>query len=135
MGAIFWRWLGAIFGIIIPLPLWLIVAAPTAAYTWFYFDKTSAVRRAVDSFGRELVAGAEIASLKAQLDAANVAAALQKARADTLQDVNKQFENEREDDEAENDRLEAKVAELLAKPLPETCKPEDFTVKEEDLIR
>jgi hypothetical protein len=125
--AIAWR----VLSWCVPIPLALIVAAAG----WVAIDKHSAVRKAVDKAVTELVAGAEIAALEAQLNAANVATALQKARADTLQEANQQLEEDREQDEAEDAKRVAELEAIKARPLPPTCNEDDFVVKEEDLIR
>jgi len=58
-----WNVIGPIVTAAIPIPLILIVAA----LIWAHFDKSSAIRVAVDSAMEKLVYSAENASLKAQL--------------------------------------------------------------------
>jgi hypothetical protein len=54
--------IGGVLAFVVPIPLILILAA----LAWVHFDKSSAIRKAVDDAVTELVAGAEIAALKAQ---------------------------------------------------------------------
>ncbi|WP_339760687.1 hypothetical protein [uncultured Hoeflea sp.] len=68
-----WRILGFTF----PLPLGVILAA----LTWLHFDKESAIRHAVNERVTEMVAGAEIAALEAQLEAEKQIAAARGAAA------------------------------------------------------
>lgn len=67
--------------IVVPVPL----VAILAGLAWVHLDKASAVRRAVDEAVTELVAGARIAALEAEIDgrkrlAAFVAANAEEAR-------------------------------------------------------
>lgn len=58
--------LGRVLTICIPVPVIAIVAVAG----WLWIDRTSAVRQAVDKATAELVAGGQIAALKAQAAAA-----------------------------------------------------------------
>jgi hypothetical protein len=58
--------LGRALAFCIPVP----VIAIAALAGWLWWDRTSAVRQAVDNAVTELVAGGEIAALKAELAAA-----------------------------------------------------------------
>jgi len=58
-----WKVIRPILTFGITLPLWVFLVAGV----WLYVDKTSAVRMAVNKAATELVAGAEISALNAQL--------------------------------------------------------------------
>jgi hypothetical protein len=59
----FRKWVLPILVFSISLPLWVFLVAGI----WLYVDKTSAVRHAVNKATTQLVAGAEISALNAQL--------------------------------------------------------------------
>ena len=61
-----WAFLGRVLTFCIPVP----VIAIAAIAGWLWIDRTSAVRQAVDRATTEMVAGGQIAALKADLAAA-----------------------------------------------------------------
>ncbi|TGT90906.1 MULTISPECIES: hypothetical protein [unclassified Mesorhizobium] len=58
------KWVLPVLTFGITLPVWVFLVAGA----WLYFDKSSAVRTAVDRAVTKLVAGAEIEALNAKLD-------------------------------------------------------------------
>lgn len=60
-----------VFGFVVPVPVVLVLAA----LAWVQFDKSSAIRTAVNDRVKEMVAGAEIATLQAKLAAQRAIAA------------------------------------------------------------
>lgn len=113
-----------ILGLIIPVPLVVILAA----LAWLHLDKASAIRRAVDAKVTELVAGARIASLNAQIAAERqitlrmadladererrlrVALSAQLALAERLAVIR-----------TEKEGLDDDLADLLARPVDRAC--------------
>lgn len=116
--------IGGVLGFIIPVPLILILAA----LAWVHFDKSSAVRRAVDNAVAELVAGAEIATLRAQIAAEREIAA---RLADTVAERDRRLRAEREALEtlnghlaalrAENEIINNDLDDLLSRPVRSDC--------------
>lgn len=115
---------GGVLGFIIPAPLILIFAA----LAWVHFDKSSAVRAAVDKAVTDLVAGAEINALKATISAqreiaarsADVAAeALRRARAgrEALETLNARLAGS----QAENKEIKNDLEDLLSRPVSGDC--------------
>lgn len=114
-----WRVLRPILVFGITLPLWAFLAAGV----WLYVDKTSAVRKAVNKATAELVAGAQIEALNAQLveerrirawsdgkaeEAARIAADESAARVDLEKQLT-QTDIEKKDSEDELAALKAKA--------------------------
>ena len=64
-GAAIWAVAKRILGFAIPIPVVVILAA----LAWVQFDKSSAIRAAVNDRVKEMVAGAEIAALEVRLTA------------------------------------------------------------------
>jgi hypothetical protein len=62
----------ALFGRVLTFCIPVPVVAIAAIAGWLWIDRTSAVRQAVDRATTELVAGGEIASLKAKLAVAEI---------------------------------------------------------------
>ncbi|GAA4108948.1 hypothetical protein ACFFTN_01540 [Aminobacter aganoensis] len=102
-----WR----VLTIMIPIPLALIVAVGI----WVHFDKSSAVRKAVDKAVTELVAGAEIDALEAQLAAEKTARAFMEGKAASLAEANQRFEDARIAAERANEGLSDDLEELRSK--------------------
>lgn len=119
-----WR----IASIAVPVPLALIAAAAL----WVHFDKASAVRRAVDDAVRETVAGAELAALAAERDAAQAMAAAQgeaarRAQAAAMAAAQARDALDKALDEAEriNADMKAEIDDILAAPPPADCTAAD----------
>lgn len=106
-----WR----VLTIMIPVPLALIVAAGL----WVHFDKSSAVRKAVDKAVSELVAGAEIDALEAQLSTERYLRGLAEDRAAILAEANRHFEEQRIAAERENEGLSDEIEQLKAGAVPD----------------
>lgn len=115
--AIAWR----VLSWCVPIPLALIAAA----WAWVAIDKHSAVRKAVDKAVTELVSGAEIASLKAQLDAEKDISAFERGRAIAFQDASKWFEESRQQAVEDAEKLDAELEALKNQPPPERCEVTD----------
>lgn len=116
--------IGRVLGFVIPVPLILILAA----LAWVQFDKSSFARKAVDDAVTELVAGAEIEALKAQLSAqkeiaarlADVAAERARrlrAEQSALETLNARLTAS----QAENEILNDDLADLLSRPVSGDC--------------
>lgn len=58
-----WRIIRPILAFGVTLPVWFFLAAGA----WLYFDKTSAIRHAVDKATTEIVAGAQLDALQAEV--------------------------------------------------------------------
>lgn len=111
-----------VFGITLPVWVFLVGGA------WLWFDKTSAIRQAVNKATAELVAGAQIEALNAQLveerrirawsdgkaeEAAKIAADERAARVDLEQQLTQT--------DSEKKVAEDEVAKLKARPAPTGC--------------
>lgn len=108
--------------IAIPVPLVLILAA----LAWVHFDKASAVRRAVDEAATELVAGARIAALEAEVDGrrrlAMVAAANAeeaRRRAETAEAALFELETRLALSEQQREEFERELEKRQGDPLPD----------------
>lgn len=111
--------------IAIPVPLLVILAA----LAWVHFDKASAVRRSVDKAVTELVAGARIAALEAEVDGrrrlAMVAAANAedaRRRAETAEAAALELEAQLALSEQQRREFEDELAEREDDPLPDGCR-------------
>jgi len=111
--------------IVIPVP----VVAILAALAWVHFDKASAVRRAVDKAVTELVAGARIAALEAEIDgrrrlamyaAANAEEA--RRRAETAEAAAIELETQLALSEQKRREFEDDLADREDDPLPDGCR-------------
>lgn len=109
----------------LPVPLALIAAA----WAWVAIDKHSAVRKAVDKAVTELVAGAQIATLEAQLEASERTAAFERGRAEAFEDATKRFDTARKEAEEDAAKLDAELEALKNQPAPEECKVTDDLLK------
>ena len=117
---VLWR----VLGFTIPLPIGVILAA----LAWLHFDKSSAIRQAVDEQVTEMVAGAEIAALEAKLEAEEKIAA---ARGAAATEANRRLMveiNARTNLAArlaaiqtENEILNDDLADLLSRPVDRDC--------------
>lgn len=123
-GAAIMRAVWRVLGFTIPLPLGVILAA----LAWLHFDKTSAIRQAVDDRVTEMVAGAGIAALEAKLEAEQQIAA---ARAKLAAEANRRLLaeiNARTNLAArlaaiqiENETLNDDLDDLLSRPVAGDC--------------
>lgn len=120
IGRAAWR----LLGLAIPLPLWLILAA----LAWVQLDKTSAIRKAVNDRVTEMVAGAEIETLKAQAAAQREIAA---RSADVARETHRRLAVEVAARnnlamrlaaiQTENEILNDDLADLLSRPVDRDC--------------
>lgn len=116
--------IGGILGFTIPIPVILIIAAAG----WLHFDKSSAIRKALNEQAREMVAGAEIAALKAELDAERKIAAARGAAANEatrrlIVEVNARnnLAARLSAIQTENEILNDDLADLLSRPVAGDC--------------
>lgn len=117
---VLWR----ILGFTVPIPVALILAA----LAWVQFDKSSAIRQAVNERVTEMVAGAEIAALEAKLEAKEKIAA---ARGAAAAEANRRLMveiNARTNlamrlsaIQTENEILNDDLADLLSRPVAGDC--------------
>lgn len=117
---VLWR----ILGFTIPIP----VAVILAALAWVQFDKSSAIRQAVNERVKEMVAGAEIAALEAKLDAEQkISAARAKLATEANQrlmaEINARVNLSRRlaAIQTENEILNDDLADLLSRPVAGDC--------------
>jgi hypothetical protein len=115
-----WR----ILGFTIPIPVAMILAA----LAWVQFDKSSAIRQAVNERVKEMVAGAEIAALEAKLEAEEkISAARGKLAAEANQrlmaEINARVNLSRRlaAIQTENEILNDDLADLLSRPVAGDC--------------
>lgn len=124
MSAVIMRTIWRILGFTIPVPVVVILAA----LAWVQFDKSSAIRKAVNERVTEMVAGAEIAALEAKLDAEKQIAA---ARGAAAAEANRRLTveiNARTNlamrlsaIQTENEILNDDLADLLSRPVAGDC--------------
>lgn len=115
-----WR----VLGLTIPVPIIVILAA----LAWVQFDKSSAIRKAVNERVTEIVAGAEIAALKAKVEAEKqIAAAHGAVAAEASRRLMVEI-NARTNLAArlaaiqtENEILNDDLADLLSRPVDRDC--------------
>lgn len=113
IGGALWR----VASIVVPIPLALIAAA----WLWLTFDKASAVRRAVDDAVSDLVAGARLDALAAQLVEERRLRAFVEGKAAALAAANKAFEDRFILAELEKESLADELDEIRAAPPPDGC--------------
>lgn len=120
VGSAAWR----VLRISITVPIIVIIAIAA----WWQFDKSSAVRRAVDAKVKEMVAGADIAAAEAERDAARqMAEALaeqarrQAALAAAEAEARARFEAELAAAERINTELQVQIDAILSSPPPPGC--------------
>lgn len=108
----------------IPIPLGIIAALAL----WLHFDKTTAVRKAVNAYAIELVAGAEIAAAKADAQAMQeiaaaqrkvIAAGQERALADAAARQSLEQQIVKSDDI--NAQLQADIDDILSTPQGNDC--------------
>jgi hypothetical protein len=127
-GAVLWTVVKRILGFIVPVPVVVILAA----LAWVQFDKSSAIRQAVNERVTEMVAGAEIAALEAKL-AAQVQIADRAAEA--AQEARRRLTVESTARtnltvrlaaiQTENEILNDDLADLLSRPVDRDCAVDD----------
>lgn len=120
-----WSFLRPILVFGITLPVWAFLVAGA----WLWFDKTSSVRQAVNKATAELVAGAQIEALNAQLveerrirawsdgkaeEAARIAADERAARVDLEQQLTQT--------DADKKEMADELAAIAARPVPGDCR-------------
>ena len=115
-----WR----ILSFTIPIPIILILGLAA----WVQFDKSSAIRQAVNDYVKEMVAGAEIAALEARLDAKKkISAARGQVAAEAnrrlMAEINARVNLSRRlaAIQTENEILNDDLADLLSRPVPRDC--------------
>lgn len=116
--------MGALSGLLIrvltfgvTIPLWIILAAGL----WLHFDKSSAVRAAVDRAVSDLVHSAELEAAEAQIRALNaMQVELQRQALRDRQALTK-FADLLSAAEAEKESLYDEIAELEAMPVNDAC--------------
>lgn len=103
------------FGITIPLGVVL------AAGLWVHFDKSSAVRSAVDRAVTALVADAEIKAAKAEAEAQRRIAAEYQRQAERARMASDQFAALLAESRAREEGLQDEIDELAAAPVNDAC--------------
>lgn len=117
-----WSLLKNIFGFTIPVPVALLVAAWGFYQASAWWDKTSAIKKAVDAAVHELVTGAEKEALKERLKAeialkeANAKIAAREA--ENARISREALENFQEHAESEIDDLKERIDELKTSGAP-----------------
>lgn len=101
----------------IPIP----VIAVLAAWAWVHFDKSSAIRRAVDRAVTELVDGAELDAARAQNEALRKILAETERRAERDRAAAARFSELLTAAEAEKDDLADEIADLESRPVNDAC--------------
>ena len=123
-GAAIWAVAKRVLGFAIPIPVVVILAA----LAWVQFDKSSAIRAAVNDRVKEMVAGAEIAALEVRLTA-------QQQIAERLADAAREAERRRVVEatarvnlaarlaavQTENEILSDDLDDLLSRPVDRDC--------------
>lgn len=116
--------IAGILGFTIPVPIIVILAA----LAWVQFDKSSAIRQAVNERVTEMVAGAEIAALESRLEAEEKISA---ARGQVAAEANRRLMAEIDARvnlsrrlaaiQTENEILNDDLADLLSRPVARDC--------------
>lgn len=108
----------------VPVPLFV----ASALGAWLWLDRESAVRRAVDSAVTEMVAGAEIAKLRATITAERQIAARRgvvareaERRAMAAQAASRILEERLAEASEERETLHDEIEALLARPVDAAC--------------
>lgn len=103
------------FGVTIPVGVILL------AWAWTHFDKSSAVRQAVDRAVTELVAGAELEAERARASALELINAELRGRADALDAANTRFSESLQAAQNDLEGANAQIADLLSRPVNDAC--------------
>lgn len=120
-----WAFAWRVLWFSIPIPL----IAIAGVYAWFVFDKHSAVRKAVDKAVTELVAGAQIATLEAQLEASEKVAEFERGVASALEVANRGQQELLETQLEENKRQDDQIEAMKKLPPPKTCEVTEDLLK------
>ncbi|MBZ8133208.1 hypothetical protein [Afifella sp. IM 167] len=112
---------GRILAFGITVPVWVFLAAGL----WLHFDKSSAVRQAVDRAVTELVAGAELAAARAEAAAQEKLRVAAEARAAEVSAANARFQERLAEAAREQENLSDEIQELLARPVSADCTVDD----------
>lgn len=99
------------------IPVWLVIAVGL----WVHFDKSSAVRQAVDRAVTEMVAGAELEAAKARADALERINAELRGRAAALDAANTRFSESLRAAQIDLEDANAQIADLLSRPVNDAC--------------
>lgn len=116
----------------IALPLWVFLVAGG----WFYFDKHSAIRTAVNQAVTKLVAGAEIEALNAKLaeeQRIRQWSEAKEAEANRIAETERQALQDLETNHAlsrlENRKRKDDLAQLETRPLPDGCRVDQYLLE------
>lgn len=108
---------GRALAIGITIPLWLILIAGA----WLYFDRSSAIREAVDRAVTRLVDGAELEAARAREEALRKILADREIKAERDRAALARFSELLASAETEREGLADELAELAARPLDAAC--------------
>lgn len=106
----------ALIGVTIPIGLIVIAGA------WLYFDRSSAIRDAVDRAVTELVAGAELEAARQRNVALLQIVEEQRRRAEAAGRARDEFERAKAEAEAKIGDLADEIAELESRPVAADCR-------------
>lgn len=115
------KWLGSFltFGILIPVWVILLVAG------WFHFDKSSAIRLAVDKAVTELVAGAELEAERSRSTALQKIATERQQKLEREQAANRKFIDELATASRQLDDANEQIEKILSRPNRIVCDLDD----------
>jgi hypothetical protein len=99
------------------IPVWLVLAVGL----WVHFDKSSAVRQAVDRAVTELVTGAELEAERAKVQALEQINAELRGRAAALDAANTRFSESLLAAQTDLEDANAQIADLLSRPVNNAC--------------
>lgn len=99
------------------IPVWLVLAVGL----WVHFDKSSAVRQAVDRAVTEMVAGAELEAARARADGLERINAELRGRAAALDAANTRFSESLRAAQTDLEDANAQIADLLSRPVNDAC--------------
>lgn len=99
------------------IPVWLVLAVGL----WVHFDKSSAVRQAVDRAVTELVTGAELEAERAKVQALEQINAELRGRAAALDAANTRFSESLLAAQTDLEDANAQIADLLSRPVNDAC--------------
>lgn len=99
------------------IPVWLALTVGL----WVHFDKSSAVRQAVDRAVTELVTGAELEAAQARVQALQQINAALRGRVEALDAANNRFSESLQQAQNDLENVNAQLADLLSTPVNELC--------------
>ena len=99
------------------IPLWVILLVGL----WAHFDKSSAVRTAVNRAVTELVAGAELKAAQAKTQGLEKINAELRGKAAALETANKRFSDSLSEAQNDLETANEQITDLLAKPVNLKC--------------